>query len=618
MPLNDILGYSEELLGDVGRQGWKSLIPDLQKIHASGKKLLTIVDYVLDDMRTITGGEGSDRRDDSRLLGHEMRMPLNAIIGYSEMLIEDAKEQGQEKLISDLQEILSTAKHFLGTINEIINFPSAEAKLLDVEQDVSSSSVRERDSASAALPVLGDSLTAGAGSLLVVDDDALSRDLLARQLERQGHSITTAEDGLKALELMKSQDFDLILLDIVMPELDGFEVLRQMKSDDAMQDIPVIVVSALGEMEDVVRCLQMGAEDYLLKPFNPVLLKARISTCLERIRLREMCEALEVKSLKEDVQFVAESEVMKNVLSTARSVSRSPINVLIHGESGTGKEMIARIIHNGSDRKDKPFVAVNCASIPENLMESEFFGYEKGAFTGAVSSHAGRFEEASGGTLFLDEIGDMPPVIQPKFLRVIQEGEGCRLGSNKPVRYDLRLISASNQDIKREVAEGRFREDLFYRIFSVEIYIPRLRERLEDIVPLTMLFINNVSKSFRKKVAGFSPEVLSFFEKYPWPGNVRQLLHEVERMIALTPEGGRVSLKHCSEELKKWRSSHSITTLNDDDDLSMPDKVKELEITCIKDALGKTAGNKLQASKLLGITRQGLDKKIKRYDITLP
>jgi transcriptional regulator with GAF, ATPase, and Fis domain len=319
---------------------------------------------------------------------------------------------------------------------------------------------------------------------------------------------------------------------------------------------------------------------------------------------------------KKDVEFIANSPAMKNILNTVRIVSASPVNILIHGESGTGKEIIAQMIHKGSDRRDKPFISVNCASIPENLMESEFFGYEKGAFTGAVSSKKGYFEEADGGTLFMDEIRDMPLAIQPKFLRVIQEGEGYRLGSNRLVRYDLRLISATNKDLRKEVTAGLFREDLFYRIFSVDIYIPPLRERRDDIVPLAMLFLNNVRKRFGKKIASFSPEVLKFFEIYPWPGNVRQLLHEIERLIALNPEGKPVSLINCSQELKNWKNTRSVTDLRDKPAFSLPEKVIELEIECINNALLETKGNKLRASAMLGITRQGLDKKIKRYKIS--
>lgn len=243
-----------------------------------------------------------------------------------------------------------------------------------------------------------------------------------------------------------------------------------------------------------------------------------LSMALENILLNQ--EILEISSKlnseidqiwEQDIKFVSESRVMQNILNTVRVISASPVNVLIQGESGTGKEVIARMIHKSSELADKPLVPVNCAAIPENLIESELFGYEKGAFTGAVSSRRGMFEEADGGILFMDEIGDMPVVMQPKLLRVLQEGEGSRLGSNKPVRYDLRVISATNKDLRKEVAEGRFREDLFYRIFSVEIYIPPLRERREDISPLSTFFLNNVTKKFKKKVAGFAPEVINFF-----------------------------------------------------------------------------------------------------------
>jgi transcriptional regulator with GAF, ATPase, and Fis domain len=349
--------------------------------------------------------------------------------------------------------------------------------------------------------------------------------------------------------------------------------------------------------------------DYLSMAMENILLNQEILQVSNRLN-REID-----RIWKEDIQFIAKNKVMQNILNTVRVVSKTPVNVLIHGESGTGKELIARMIHKSSDRREKPFVSVNCASIPENLMESEFFGYDKGAFTGAVSSRKGKFEEAHGGTLFMDEIRDMPMVIQPKFLRVIQEGEGSRLGSNQINRYDMRIISATNKDLRQEVAEGLFREDLFYRIFSVDIYIPPLRERREDIVPLSLFFIDNISRRFMKKNIGVLPEVLDFFEDYTWPGNVRQLIHEIERLIALTPEDEWVSLKHCSHELRNWRHSQSIVDLKNEPARSLPAKVKELEIRCIEDALEETGGNKLQTSKLLGITRPGLDKKMKRYDI---
>jgi transcriptional regulator with GAF, ATPase, and Fis domain len=349
--------------------------------------------------------------------------------------------------------------------------------------------------------------------------------------------------------------------------------------------------------------------NYLAMAIENILLNQEISQISKQLNqeIEQIC--------KEDFSFVAESRVMQNILDTVRVVSATPVNVLIHGESGSGKELVARMIHKSSARKDKPLVTVNCASVPDNLVESEFFGYEKGAFTGAVSSRKGRFEEADKGILFLDEIGDMPLVMQPKFLRAIQEGEGCRLGSNQSIHYDLRIISATNKDLRKEVAEGHFREDLFYRIFSVEIYIPPLRERHEDIIPLANFFLNNVSRKFKKKINGFSPEVLHCFAEYHWPGNVRQLLHEVERLVALTPEGQPLSLAHCSQELTGRKYPCSILDFKNHPEFTLPLRVKELEIGCIQEALVTTEGNKLRASKLLGITRQGLNKKIKRYNI---
>ena len=616
-PVNAVIGYSEMLLEDAREQGRDGLASDLMKIHALGKKLCALVDASLDESALAVARTEREMEDFSSTLRHELRTPLNAIIGYSEMLIEDAEVEGKGTFLPELEKIREAGRHFLSCIEEIASFtpaksgdasglapPGTGAMVRGVMNDIPP---LDRET-----PV---SATVVRGSILVVDDNEISRDLMKRQIERQGHIVTTAGSGKLALDILQGHTFDLVLLDIMMPEMSGYQVLQQLKSSDAYGDVPVIVVSALDDLDSVVQCLRRGAQDYLLKPFNHVLLKARIRTCLENKRLKDLSEALELRNLKEEVQLVAESRAMQTVLNTMRSVSRNPVNVLIKGESGTGKEVIARMIHQNSNRKARSFVAVNCASIPENLMESEFFGYEKGAFTGAVASRGGYFEEADGGTLFLDEIGDMPMAIQPKFLRAIQEGEGCRLGSAKPVRYDLRIVSASNKDLRREVENGRFREDLFYRLFSVEIPIPPLRERREDIVPLTLFFTNKVGKRFNKKLSGPSPELLSLFEEYPWPGNVRQLLHEVEHVVALAPDGERLSVKHCSEELRKGKNARALAMVESTRDLTLAERIEELEVTSIKEALRRTRGNKVQASKLLGITRQGLDKKLQRYKI---
>ncbi len=316
-----------------------------------------------------------------------------------------------------------------------------------------------------------------------------------------------------------------------------------------------------------------------------------------------------------DTQCIAESPAMKDVLRQVRLVSATPVNVLIQGENGTGKELIARMIHEESNRREQPFVGVNCASIPKTLVESEFFGYEKGAFTGASGSRGGYFEEASGGSLFLDEVADMPFSIQPKLLRAIQEGEGYRLGSKKLMTYDLRIISASNKGLKQEVEAGRFREDLFFRLFSVEIHIPPLRERKEDIAPLAFVFLEDVCKRFEKNVIGFSSDVINLFEAYAWPGNVRQLRREVERLVVLTPIGTTILPDSCSPDVIKLATSRNSGDQPPSSDMPLPSQVRDLEIHLIGKALDETGGNRSRAADRLGITRQGLHKKMKRYNL---
>ncbi len=314
-----------------------------------------------------------------------------------------------------------------------------------------------------------------------------------------------------------------------------------------------------------------------------------------------------------DVAFVAESAAMREVLQLTHMVSATPVNVVIQGENGTGKELIARMIHEGSERRDLPFVAVNCAAIPENLMESEFFGYEKGAFTGAAGSRVGRFEEVRGGTLFLDEVADMPLTMQAKFLRVLQEGEGSRLGANRVIHYDLHVISASNRVLRDEVAAGRFREDLYYRLFSVEVVVPPLRERREDIAPLMMAFLDDVCARYGRAVPAVPQTLVTLFEKYDWPGNVRQLRREVERLVALTPEGEPLTAERCSVELRQ--ATTALVEVDAISDLRLPQRVRDLEVALIHRALEQTGGNKLRAAALLDITRQGLHKKLKRYGL---
>jgi transcriptional regulator with GAF, ATPase, and Fis domain len=361
----------------------------------------------------------------------------------------------------------------------------------------------------------------------------------------------------------------------------------------------------LKQLEEVAQFLSISIESIVL---NQEIL--RIAGYLNK-----EVDRLEQASVR-GTRIIAESPAMREVLDLVQVVSNSPINVIIQGENGTGKELVARMIHERGERQQKPFVPVNCACIPESLVESEFFGHEKGAFTGAETARKGRFEEASGGTLFLDEIAEMPLQIQPKFLRAIQEGEGSRLGSGKLIHYDLRLISATNKDLTVEVKKGYFREDLFFRLFSVEILIPPLRERQEDILPLALHFLEVTNKHFNKNVVGFSLELLDLFEQYHWPGNVRQLLKEVERLVALTASGEVISTEKCSRELLAF---HNLERKSDETEpatnYSINQQVRKLEMGLIIKAMKRAAGNKSKAAALLNITRQGLLKKIKRYHL---
>ena len=361
----------------------------------------------------------------------------------------------------------------------------------------------------------------------------------------------------------------------------------------------------LARLEEICHFMSLSIESVVL---NKEIMRIATSLGKEAERLE--------KEAVSGVTLIAESPAMREVLELVRIVSKTPVNVLIQGENGTGKELIARMIHQHGDRRKQPFLPVNCASIPEDLMESQFFGHERGAFTGADSARKGLFEEASGGTLFLDEIGEMPPVIQPKVLRAIQEEEGQRVGSNVCVKYNLRLISATNRDLSEEMSQGRFREDLFFRLFSVEITLPSLRDRKEDILPLSLHFLRLTNERFDKDIPGFSSDVLNLFEHYGWPGNVRQLQKEIERLVALTDDGQLIQPEQLSRDLHSLHSSQkNIYDESPEGYLALPEQTKRLEIILIKKAMRRTNGNKTNAAKLLAITRQGLDKKIKRHNL---
>ncbi|HYA93886.1 MAG TPA: sigma-54 dependent transcriptional regulator [Thermodesulfobacteriota bacterium] len=372
--------------------------------------------------------------------------------------------------------------------------------------------------------------------ILVVDDDRNLLELVKMRLESADYDVTTALREEEAIEAVKNQVFDLSVVDLQLIRQDGISLMEDLHL--VLPEMPVIILTAYGSIESAVEAMRRGAYSYLTKPFEPQDLLLQIERALENRRLT--VEIKRLKGLLEErydfANIVARSEKMKRVLEMVTQIARTESTVYIHGESGTGKELIAKAIHLASERKDKPFVAINCAALPEALMESELFGHEKGAFTGAVRSTKGLFTQAHGGTLFLDEIGDMPLSIQAKLLRAIQERQFYPVGSEKPVEVDVRVIVATQKDLESHVKQGLFREDLFYRIHVIPIKLPPLRERKEDIPALVEHFLNRFSQQMKKEVKGLMPQAMQKLMLYEWPGNVRELENTVEYAIAMTQQ----------------------------------------------------------------------------------
>lgn len=373
-----------------------------------------------------------------------------------------------------------------------------------------------------------------ASKILVVDDDRNLLEVLKMRLESADYEVYTALNEEDAVGAVKEKNIDLSIIDLQLGEQDGISVMKNVHAINP--EIPAIILTAYGSIESAVEAMQKGAYSYLTKPFDPHDLLLQIENALESRKL-----VTEIKNLKSRMEekydfanIVAKSEKMQNVLLLVSRIARTNSTVYIHGESGTGKELIARAIHLYSDRKDNPFVAINCAAIPETLLESELFGYERGAFTGAVQGSKGLFTQANKGTLFLDEIGNMPLSLQKKSLRVLQERQFYPVGSSKPVEVDVRVIVATNQDLKKEVEVGSFREDLFYRIHVIPIILPPLRERKEDIPPLIEHFLKKMNTTMNKKVKGLTPVAMQKLMLHDWPGNVRELENTIEFAMAMT------------------------------------------------------------------------------------
>ncbi|MDD2319811.1 MAG: sigma-54 dependent transcriptional regulator [Geobacteraceae bacterium] len=469
--------------------------------------------------------------------------------------------------------------------------------------------------------------------ILVADDEESMRWVLSKALKRKGFSVDLAKDGDEALRMIQSSDYDLAILDIKMPGLTGLDLLDQIR--ELKNELLVVIMTAEASMKNAVEAMKRGAYDYITKPFDLDVIDAII----EKIdKARDMTS--QVSLLKEELKdryqlektIIGNSQAMREIYKTIGKVAPSDITVLIQGESGTGKELIARAIHFNSKRLGKPFIALNCAAIPKELLESELFGFEKGAFTGAVERKLGKFEQANGGTIFLDEIGDMPLDLQAKILRVLQEKEVTRTGGNQSITVDTRIVAATNQDLEERVREKAFREDLYYRLNVVPIHLVSLRERKEDIPLLIEYFLKKTCSEMELPTKQCTSDALTLLSAYSWPGNVRELENTIKRAVILSSDPlltvddfsglrSHISAPSRNEELSlealvemKLRSS-----LGNLDKMESGDLygliLQQMERPLIRFVLEKTRGNQVKAADILGINRNTLRKKIQELDI---
>ena len=452
--------------------------------------------------------------------------------------------------------------------------------------------------------------------ILIAEDNELSRDNISELLRNQGCEVTAVEDGRQAMDVFIEDKFDLVITDLKMPNVDGLQLL------EFVQEINpgniVIIITGHGTINTAVAAIKLGAFDYITKPLKDDLVTLTIERALSYAKLRQENIALK-RSLKKRYDFdsmIGYSDGMKKIFDTIEKVATSDSTVMIYGESGTGKELVAKAIHFNSERINFPLVAVNCGAIPEELLESELFGHEKGAFTGALRTRIGRFELANGGTIFLDEIGDMSPALQVKVLRVLQEKQFERIGGVKTLQVDVRIIAATNQDLEKAIEEKRFREDLFYRINVIPIHIPPLRDRKLDIPILANHFLTKFNKLKRKGVGLIAPQAMEYLLKYSWPGNVRELENLIEMLVVLKEEG---EIEAQDLPGKITAVSSQVPIKNDveitDDGINYNDLVDQLEKELLSRALQKAGGAKNKAAKLLNLNRTTFVEKLKRFKI---
>jgi DNA-binding NtrC family response regulator len=446
-----------------------------------------------------------------------------------------------------------------------------------------------------------------ANRILIVEDNESLRAGIKMYMEESGFNVQEAATGEEAVRKLESESFHVVVSDIRLGDLTGVDILKKAKEVNTRTE--VILMTAYATVETAVQALRLGAFDYIQKPFELEHLKHRVGTALKMGRMLgeiEFYQRVEYRNALEEGALVAESPGMKGILSIIKKVAPTNATVLVTGETGTGKELLATLVHFVSPRAGGPLVKVNCAALHENLLESELFGHERGAFTGAEKMRIGRFEQADKGTIFLDEIGDMSPATQAKVLRVLQEQVFERLGSSgKSIKVEVRVVVATNKDLRTEVKEGRFRQDLYFRLNVVNLHVPPLRERREDILPLARLFLNKYAVDFKKKVTGFSPGAIEKLRMYTWPGNVRELQNAIERAVLL-----------CENEIIE--PSHLTMDARPEEEPATTDhtlKLEELERSAIARALQMTRGVQKEAARLLGISPRVLNYKIQTLNL---
>ena len=464
--------------------------------------------------------------------------------------------------------------------------------------------------------------------ILVIDDDAAVRDILEDFLHLKGFEVSVTGDGESGASLIQERRFDLFLVDLVLPGIGGMEVIKEVYSRQI--NIPAIVITGNGAIETAVEAIKLGAFDYITKPFVLEELFLVVQRALDFSKLKQ--ENLSLKrQLKQRYDFqglIGSSPEMQKVYGLIKKISDTDATILIQGESGTGKELIAKTIHFNSSRAQHPFLPFNCAAIPKDLLESELFGHERGAFTGAFNTRIGRFERAHGGTILLDEIGELHPSFQVKLLRVLQEREFERVGGSKTIKVDVRILAATNKNLEKETKAGNFREDLFYRLNVIPLHIPPLRERREDIPLLAEYFLSYFAKKRKRENIRMVPEVFHLFSQYPWPGNVRELENLIERVVILS-EDGLIEPKDLPQRFQEFqgipgqeKTGSPLLSAEPEREVLLPDQgvnmntlVEEMEKSLIQQAIRKSKGVKSKAAELLGLKRTTLLEKMKKFEM---